>query len=262
MHINPDVNAVRRVITPEPSAAERRRNAFFDHLEGAGLRGADLVMPVYRPILPYLARHGVTRVEVCYNILSPRLRPKTDYRRSASFRIVCVGRLIPEKNPTHLIRAVAAMRDVELTIVGDGPERPALESLVQTLGVAPRVCFRPAVPNDELCDLLPTFDLFAVHTEYWELNKSVLEALLTGLPVVINRRAGPPVPELEHADFVEFVANSTDGYAAAIRALSTDDAAREALGRRALAHARAHWAPDVTEAKVVGIYRRLMRPAA
>lgn len=263
LHINPDVNPVRRFVAPGLTESQRQHNAFFQYVEGAGLKNADLVMPVYRSILPYLERHGVTRVEVCYNILnSPYLRQKTDYSMRGPFRIVCVGRLFQDKNPANLIRAVAALPSVELTIVGDGPERASLEQLARESAAASRVHFRPAVENDELCQLLPGFDLFAVHTEFWELNKSVLEALLAGLPVVINRRHGPPVPELAGADFVRFVDNTTDSYREAIQDLMEDDAARAALGRRAYAHAQPNWSPQVTERKVLDIYRRFMRPPA
>jgi glycosyltransferase involved in cell wall biosynthesis len=119
------------------------------------------------------------------------------------------------------------------------------------------------VPNDELCDMLSGFDLFAVHTDYWELNKSVLEALLTGLPVIINHRNGPAVPELEGADFVRMVDNTAESYAAAINELMADDEQRAMLGRRAYRHAQAHWSPTATETTVVEIYQNLlMRQAA
>ena len=150
------------------------------------------------------------------------------------------------------------MPNVELLVVGDGPKRNALVSLAAELGVADRVRFASAIDNDELCRMLPEFDLFAVHTEYWELNKSVLEALLTGLPVVINRRQGEPVPELQNADFVRMVDNSEASYHDALVELLNDDAKREALGRAAYAHAQANWAPTKTEAVYADIYRQFL----
>lgn len=262
LHINPDINPVRR-FTGEPlTDQQRQHNAFYEYIEREGLTHADLVMPVYRPILPYLERMGVTRADVCYNILNAEwLRRKASYEWSRPFRIVCVGRLIAEKNPRHIIAAVADLPDTHLTIIGDGPERARLETLAADLGVGGRVEFMPAVPNDELCAALPGFDLFAVHTEYWELNKSVLEALLTGLPVVINRRTGAPVPELQDANIVQFVDDTREAYRDAIRRLMGDDGERRALGERAYAHAQAHWSPQVTERKVVDVYRRVMKAA-
>lgn len=258
LHINPDVNPVRRYKKAQLSAAEARHNRFYEYLEAAGLRNADLVMPVYKPILPYLRRLGVASVEVCYNVLNRlHLRTKTDYALHDPARIVYVGRLFDDKNPDNIMRALVRLPRAQLTIVGDGPIRPGLEQLARELGIADRVIFRPAVANDELCDLLAEQDVFAVHTEYWEISKSVLEALLTGLPVIINRRIGEPVPELE-GDFVLKVENTADAYYAALHHLLTDDAVREDLGRRALVHARHHWAPDVTEAKYASIYRSFL----
>lgn len=259
LHINPDVNPCRRTLGSNLTPEQERINRFYTHIEQTGLCDADLVMPVYRPILPYLDRLGVERVEVCYNLLNrDHLREKTDYDLHDPPRLLSVGRLIPEKNPACLIRAVASLPGVQLTVVGDGPLRAALEALSQTLGVADRVRFRPVVPNDELCATLPDFDLFATHSDYFEISKSVLEPLVTGLPVVINRRPGAPVPELTD-EIAVLVDNTVDGYRHAIVHLLTDHAARAALGRRALAHSRRVWSPAATEARFAEIYRQYRR---
>jgi glycosyltransferase involved in cell wall biosynthesis len=131
-----------------------------------------------------------------------------------------------------------------------------LRTLVADLGVSDRVKFIPAMANDELCRQLPEFDIFAAHTEYWEISKSVLESLLTGLPVVINRRRGESVPELT-PEICMLVDNSTEEYGRAIDHLIHDHHARESLGRAAFAHAQAHWAPAITEAKFAAIYRKV-----
>lgn len=259
LHINPDVNAVRRILKPDLSREQTRHNAFFEYIEREGLVHADLVMPVYKAIMPYLARHGVESVQVCYNVLNgDRLRRKSDYSLGTVPRIICVGRLLDEKDPSPIIQAVASIPKVELLIVGDGPKRSALVALAADLCVSDRVKFSPAIENDELCKILPEFDLFAVHTEYWELNKSVLEALLTGLPVIINRRLGEPVPELDNADYVRTVDNSSASYHEALTELLGDDARREALGRAAFSHAQANWAPARTEAVYAEIYRKIL----
>jgi glycosyltransferase involved in cell wall biosynthesis len=258
LHINPDVNAVRRYLKPDLTRDERRHNDFYHYIEREGLRHAELVMPVYQPILPYLDRLGITRREVCYNVLNgENLRLKESHALHRPPRLVSVGRLFNDKNPQHIITALASIPDATLTIIGDGPARLTLEAQVESLGLARRISFEPAVRNDELCARLPEYDLFVVHTEYFEISKSVLEALLTGLPVLMNRRTGVPVPELQ-GDFVQFTDDTPEAWRAAISTLLTDDARREALGRRAGRHAKAHWAPAVTEAKVAGIYRRIL----
>jgi glycosyltransferase involved in cell wall biosynthesis len=215
-------------------------------------------MPVYRPIVPYLQRLGVTRYEVCYNSLNPtNLRKKDDYRLHDPVRILSVGRQFAEKNPDNLIRAVAQFGNVRLTLVGDGTHHAHLRRVAEQSGCRDRVEFVPSMPNDELCRRLPEFDIFATHSEYWEISKSVLEPLLTGLPVVINRRRGAPVPELTD-DICLLVDNTAESYRQALERLITDAGFRERLGRSAYAHAQAHWSPAVTEAKFVAIYRRFL----
>lgn len=258
LHINPDVNPVRRYIRPPLTPEQRRHNRFYNIIESEGLRNADLVMPVYRPILPYLERLGVKKFEVCYNVLNRlHLQKKISCDLHKPARIIYVGRLIPEKNPDNIIRAISQLPDTVLTIVGDGPIRKKLEQLALDLGVADRVRFRYSVLNDELCLLLAEQDIFAVHSDYFEISKSVLEALLTGLPVIINHRSGEAVPELE-GDFVTKVDNTPEGYLGALSRLLSDHAFREELGKKALAHARTHWSPEVTEAKYTAIYRAFL----
>jgi len=259
LHINPDVNAVRRYVRPPFSKQENRHNAFYSYIEKQGLSKADLVMPVYRPIVSYLERLGIKRFQVCYNVLnSVHLQEKKDYALHKPARIIYVGRLIADKNPANIIRALALIPEVLLTIVGDGPIRQELEKLVSDLGVTERVNFLPSVLNDDVCRLLPDQDVFVVHSEYWEISKSVLEALLTGLPVIINRRHGDPVPELE-GEFVLKVENTVEGYSRALQLLLSDHAFREQLGRKAFAYARSHWSPEITEAKYADIYRSFLQ---
>jgi glycosyltransferase involved in cell wall biosynthesis len=256
LHINPDVDMRGRATTWREHLVTRAQH----QVERVSLQNADLVMPVYRPILPYLERLGIRHYEVCYNVLNPEhLLRKDNYMLHDPVRLISVGRQFREKNPENLIRAVAEIRGTHLTIVGDGPYHDRLKEVARQKLVTERVEFIPALPNDELCRRLPDFDIFAVHTEYWELSKSVLEPLLTGLPVIINRRRGPEVPELTK-EICLLVENTVHGYRSAIECLIGDHNVRERLGRAAYAHAQANWAPARTEEKVCEIYRRFALP--
>ncbi|MGI9498850.1 MAG: glycosyltransferase family 4 protein, partial [Geminicoccaceae bacterium] len=258
VHINPDENPVRRFKGADLSAEQRRQNAFYEYLEHAAVKRARLIMPVYQPILPYLERKGARQVEVCYNILDGgSLSEKTDYTLADPPQLLYVGRVFGEKNPANIIHAVAGMPGMRYTIVGDGPLRPSLEELVRDLDVQDRITFRPAIGNAELCRMLPTFDLFVIHTEHFEISKSVLEALLTGLPIIMNQRKGAPVPELQ-GGIVRLVPDTTEAYAAAIQELVRDHDARKALGRKAYREASTCYAPAVTERKVVRIYEDIL----
>ena len=89
LHINPDVdvrNGPWRTALMGYAAAS---------IEKQSLRDADLVLPVYRPIEPFLRRIGVSHYKVAYNVINPtNLQKKDDYTLHRPMRIISVGRLI------------------------------------------------------------------------------------------------------------------------------------------------------------------------
>jgi glycosyltransferase involved in cell wall biosynthesis len=254
LHINPDED-IRGRLT---GFGDRLRAKALSRLERRTLREADLVLPVYQSIVPYLERIGVQRYEVAYNLLpASSLRRKRDYALHEPVEIVSVGRQIPEKLPLRLIEAVAGLPSTRLTLIGDGPEHERLRRAAVESGAAERIAFERVVPNDVLCRRLPEFDVFATHSEYWELSKAVLEAFLSGLPVVLNRRRGEPVPELTD-DICVLVEDSAAGYGRALQQLIADPDLRRSLGEAAAERADRLWSPTQTEARLVGVYRRLL----
>lgn len=258
MHINPDEDLYGRA----QSMVQTIRNTLMRKVVVSSLKETNLAMPVYSPIVPFLEKNGIHQYEVCYNVINPaNLRPKTDYSCGKVFKIVSVGRQIKEKNPDKIIHAIKDIPGVEYTLVGNGPYHQHLKNVVEELNMQDRVHFIPAIPNDELCKILPTFDLFATHTEYWEISKSVLEALLTGLPILLNRRIGEPVQELE-SGICHLVENEVEAYKQAITTFIQDDTFRENLGKNALAKAQEKWLPENTEKKFVSLYQKYALQAA
>lgn len=228
------------------------------NIEKLGLKHADMVMPVYLPIVPRLEQMDIQNYEVCYNVLNPTcLQKKERYALHDPVEVVSVGRQLKGKNPENLIHAVAALPKVRLTLIGDGPLHAYLKQVAKGTGAEGRIEFMSALSNDELCRKLPEFDVFATHTDYFEIPKSVLEPLLTGLPVVINRRHGLPVPELTE-DICMLVDNTVEGYKFALSRLMNDSEFRASLGRNAFENANAQWAPSKAEAKYVDVYSRVM----
>jgi glycosyltransferase involved in cell wall biosynthesis len=256
VHNTPDEDVRNRSV----GRADRLRLRAMQSVERAGLRGADLVLPVYEPIVPYLERLGVRRYVIAYNVIGGRhLQTKEDYALHDPVRVISVGRLFGAKNPENLIRAVGELTEpcVELLVVGDGPLRAHLQDVADAAGAADRVRFERAIANARLCAMLANQDIFATHSEHWEISKAVLEPLLTGLPVVLNRRRGAPVPELQGGLCV-LVDDTVAGYHDALRRLIDDHALRENLGRRARREATARWSPERTEARYVELYRELL----
>jgi glycosyltransferase involved in cell wall biosynthesis len=110
---------------------------------------------------------------------------------------------VPIKGLAHAIRAVAAMRDVELVIAGEGPERAPLEALARSLDAPVRFAgeVRGAEKEALFCAahafVLPSIELHSGRTE--GMPTTVLEAMDYGLPVIASRTGGvSDVVEHEH----------------------------------------------------------------
>ncbi|MFZ0778638.1 MAG: glycosyltransferase [Xanthobacteraceae bacterium] len=99
--------------------------------------------------------------------------------------IVCIGRLSPEKDQRTLIRAVSllpAAQPWRLAIVGDGPERPALQALARDLDVADRIVFACEVSDP--FGFMMRARLAVCASVYEGLGNAIIEALACGTPVV------------------------------------------------------------------------------
>lgn len=99
--------------------------------------------------------------------------------------IVCIGRLSPEKDQATLIRAMSVLPASlrwRLAIVGDGPERPALEALSRSLGLTDRIVFIGEVADP--FSFVMRARLAVCSSIYEGLGNAVIEALACGTPVV------------------------------------------------------------------------------
>lgn len=174
-------------------------------------------------------------------------------------RLLSVGRLSSEKGHDVLLRALAELRragtDAELVIVGDGPERPRLESLAATLGVSSAVRFEGTVLGEQLREALAAADLFVLPSRSEGFGVVLVEALATGLPVVATRSGGP-------ADIVapeDGVLVPPDDASALARGIAEAIGRLTEFGREAIAERAARrYAPKSVGAQLVRLYRSVL----
>ncbi len=110
--------------------------------------------------------------------------------------VVFVGRLTRQKRVGDLLEALAILaqrgRRLELTVVGDGPERAALEVRAARADLAGTVTFTGAVPPEAVAGHLASKRLFVLPSVDEGLGLAVAEALVAGVPVVATRSGGIP----------------------------------------------------------------------
>jgi glycosyltransferase involved in cell wall biosynthesis len=97
-----------------------------------------------------------------------------------------VMRLSEQKDPATLMEAAAHVLqrhpEVRFVVAGDGPLRPALESLSERLGLGER--FRFLGIQRDLRSVLGSFDIFAATSRWEGMPRAVISAMASGLPVV------------------------------------------------------------------------------
>jgi glycosyltransferase involved in cell wall biosynthesis len=128
--------------------------------------------------------------------------------------LLAVARLTQQKGVDVAIHALQSLpEDVMLVVLGEGPERVALEQLARELGVARRVFLLGRVPD--VAAWLRRASVL-VHPARWEgFGLGVLEAMLAGLPVVATNVSSLP----------ELVADGETGFL-----VVPDDSSALALG--------------------------------
>jgi glycosyltransferase involved in cell wall biosynthesis len=106
--------------------------------------------------------------------------------------VASVGRLVRRKNLATLITAVERLgrEDVQLLVIGDGPEKPRLMAQAESCGLGSRVQFRGFVPEEVKYQLLAAADIFALPSLHEAFGLVYLEAMHCGLPIVAARPGG------------------------------------------------------------------------
>ncbi|MCB1330460.1 MAG: glycosyltransferase family 4 protein [Maritimibacter sp.] len=191
-------------------------------------------------------------------------RPKTDLSRGARLRLVYAGELKDWKGARMALdAALGAIErgvDAELTVIGDGPLRTEMEAATRAHPHGSRVRFLGKVPMARLVDDLHQGDLFLYPSFHHGLSTIVLQAMLTGLPIIciegdatgraVGQEAGITVPLTE-------ARRPSEGLADAIEALASDDVRRQKLGRAARRLALQDYSYAELARRIDAVYREV-----
>lgn len=173
--------------------------------EGMRARRADRVIAT--------SRYAAAAIERCYRVPPERIRVVPELLDLAAWnallaaaplvvrtrpRVLCVAHLYPRKDVSTLLQAAARLHaDVDIRIVGEGPELARLRRHARTLGVQERVRFLGHISRAELAGEYRNADLFCLPSRQEGFGIVLLEAMAAGLPIVAARATAVPevVPE-------------------------------------------------------------------
>lgn len=169
-----------------------------------------------------------------------------------------VAGLRPEKNLTRLVRVfarVAKTLDVQLIIVGVGPEKDRIVHEAQLHGVANRVHLPGFLPEPHR--YVGLFDVFALSSDTEQFPLSLVEAMAARLPAVCT--AVGDIPSIVSPENTRFIVEreNEDAFAAALLALLTDRNLRASIGDAN----RSKVELEFTLPRMIDAYDRLYRSA-
>jgi glycosyltransferase involved in cell wall biosynthesis len=141
---------------------------------------------------------------------------------------VFVGRLHPVKDVDTLLEAAARVPELELVVVGDGPERARLEAKARRLGIARRVRFHGF--SSRVVDVLRASDAFLLSSHGEGMSNALLEAMACGLPCLVSRSVGGARELLGEGRGILVTDGDPAAWAEAIHRLVDQPALRSALG--------------------------------
>lgn len=180
---------------------------------------------------------------------------------SRPLAILSIGTLHEVKGQTHLIEACRrlALDDVAFTcrLVGDGPDRAALERQIADAGLADRVELLGQRKRDEVIALLEASDVLVAPSVPTRGGKRegipvvLMEAMSAGVPVVASALSGIPELVADGETGLTVPPGDAAAIAAALRRLADDPDLRGRLGVAARRRVVADFDVDRSAARLI-----------
>ncbi|MCI0602669.1 glycosyltransferase family 4 protein [bacterium] len=187
---------------------------------------------------------------------------------NAPLRIVYAGRLVQRQKQVLLLpeifeRIVEQESNIEITIIGDGPERGELMKRCENLSAKGLIRFAGKVTNQDLLRHFSTQDVVVLVSDFEGMPVSILEAMGQGcVPVVSEIRSG--IPEIIRDGHNGFIVSAADSnlFAQRIVRLARDRSLRQTLSFHAYNTIRDHYELKQMGDKYLRLFERLTQKAA
>jgi glycosyltransferase involved in cell wall biosynthesis len=239
------------------------RNAFMRYRTRRSVIGASRVLAVSNSLrqtmLAQLAltpdRIGVLPDGVDLNVFCPGVRQP---HGNEVIRVLWVGHYVEVKRVDYLVRAFArALQSrprLRLSLLGDGPDRGRIATLVADLGLAAQVEFLPATDRAGVASAIRAHDFVAVSSATETFSLVTLEALACGVPV-LSTACGGPQDLITQPWLGSIVSNDLEGLTSGLVEMADRAGSDNAAKLHAYVRDRFSW--DAIAGRLVETYRGL-----
>ena len=244
---------VHLVVSERNDPRRQRLDHLWSHLRRIFYRRADVVTANTEGVLEALQAMGPwKRLDLLPNPLPGGLSvvEREEQSNHRQREVLAVARLVPQKGLDVLLRAFASLPESvrdgwSVTLVGEGPERQALEKLAADVGVEDSVCFE-GFRSDPLV-FMRRASIFALPSRFEGMPNALLEAMAAGLPSVVSDASPGPLEMVSDGrQGLVVPCDDVSAFAAALQRLMLDGDLRHRCGDAAKTTLRAlDW--DVVE---------------
>ncbi len=183
---------------------------------------------------------------------SSEMRDRLSSGHPDDLLLLYAGRLSSEKRLKDLRAVLEAIPGTRLALVGDGPERAALETHFAGLPVV----FVGYMTGETLSQAYASADVFVFPSQLETFGLAATEAMASGLPVVASRVGGIPDVVQEGATGYTFAPGDVAALVEAVRCMAEQRDRLPEMGRAARAFAETQTWPAMMDA-VVDMYARV-----
>ena len=222
------------------------------------LETADKIIVVYKIIEPYVLKHTSKKPEILHNRVDcERFANGSNLESLPKPLILSVGSLIQVKNHQCLIEAMERI-NAHLLIIGNGKLYPDLIKLIKKLGLEKKITIIKSVSYDKIQDYYNSAQFFslAYNTEVEGLPMPVMEAMASGLPVII------PFPKKGFSEDLEDIAVFSElnpkSFSEKFERLLNNSKLREKFAEKSLCKAR-DFDSEKIEKREAQIYSDLLK---
>lgn len=178
------------------------------------------------------------------------------------FVVLSVARFQGVKNHRMLVGAfaklLASRPSSRLVLAGSGPLEDRVRRQCRDLGILDRVLFLGEVPFKELSDIYAAADAAVVASDYESFCFAALEAMASGLPLVVTRTEWVPKLIGQDRGGIVVPVGDAEAMAGALLQLACDPERRRAMGEWNAGRALSEFGWEASALKLAAVYRRMV----